>query len=356
MSETPILLSRDLDKLIEKAAIPAPCPTSVHTEETLCTPPPQRTYGEELRSHFPKEWPATADAYSAWDSDDGGSRLVRLEQCRSFAWFMQHTELHTVKVMSSACHLRWCPLDAQALANYRSHSVADWYSTCKSAKLLTLTQCHSDEPLEDQRNRLYKSFAKLMRCKYMRSRIRGYIWFFQYTLNKQTKQFHFHIHALLDADFIPKAEISTRWAKYNQGSYIVNIKGCWSAASAANHVGRYATRPGTLSSIPLDRRLELVKSMHGRRIVGACRSAKSVSLSPPKATDKDMWRYLGSYEQVQRQRAYNDSAKAIVLAWKLGITVPADIHLEDEHSYEVDQPFLKDAQGNDYYSQSMFNT
>ncbi|GAI76758.1 unnamed protein product, partial [marine sediment metagenome] len=275
-----------------------PCPTSVHTEETLCAPPPRRTYGEELRSHYPNEWPATADAYSAWDSDDGGSRLDRLEECRSLAWFAIHLTDHTVTVLSSACHLRWCPCCAQARANYLSHSVADWYSTCKSAKLLTLTLRHTDEPLEDQLDHLYEAFGKLLRCKYMRARVRGWIWFFQVKWIHETDGWHPHIHALLDADYIPKVEISTRWAKYTQGSYIVNIKACWSAESAANHVSRYATRPGTLSSVPPDRRLQLMQALHGRRIVGACRSAKSVSLSPPKATDKDQWRTLGSYEQV----------------------------------------------------------
>ncbi|GAJ04233.1 unnamed protein product, partial [marine sediment metagenome] len=101
ITEPPILPGRRIDKLIEKAAIPAQDPTSVHTEETSGhfhaplgdtrdIPSPPLSYGEELRLKYPNEWAATADAYSAWDADDGGSRLDRLEECRTYVWFAIH--------------------------------------------------------------------------------------------------------------------------------------------------------------------------------------------------------------------------------------------------------------------------
>lgn len=335
--------------------MPAVEPAFVHTEETSGHLTPSPTYGEELRSHYPNEWPATADAYSAWDSEDYSNRLARLEDCRSQAWFSINIHDHTVRVISSACHLRWCPICAQARANFLARSVRNWYYTAKQPKLLTLTLRHSDELLEHQLNQLYNAFRNLRRCKYMTSRIRGGIWFFQITWSKKTDQWHPHIHALLDAQYIPQSEIRARWLHYTQSSSVVDIRGCWSPESAANHVARYATRPGTLSSVPPAERLELLQTMHGRRIVGAWGTARKVPLAPPKSVDQDCWRTLGSWEEVRRQSAYNDSAKAIILAWKLGITVPGDIQIEHE-TYTVPTPdFMKDAQGNDYYSQSFFS-
>lgn len=339
--------------------------TSVHTEETPCSPaalpsdiepftPPPPTYGQELRSHYPNEWPATADTYCAWDSIDYSDRLSRLESCRSDAWFAINIHDHTVRVISNSCHLRWCPLCAQARANFLARSVRSWYYTAKQPKLLTLTLRHSNSPLKQQIDFLYECFSKLRRCKYMSSRIRGGIWFFQIKWINETGSFHPHIHALIDSNYIPQHEIRDRWSKYTSGSYIVDIRGCWSPESAANHVSRYATRPGTLSSVPPSDRLELVQTLHGRRIVGAWGTARKVPLAPPKAVDKDSWTSLGSFEEVRRQSAYNDSAKAIILAWKLGLTVPGDIQIEHQ-TYDIPTPdFMKDAQGNEYYSQSIY--
>ncbi|GAI69705.1 unnamed protein product, partial [marine sediment metagenome] len=87
--------------------------TSVHTEETSVQLPKHLSYGEELRLKYPSEWDATRDAYALWDLDDGGTRLDRLEECRTYAWFAIHETTGSVRVLSSACHLRWCPLCAE---------------------------------------------------------------------------------------------------------------------------------------------------------------------------------------------------------------------------------------------------
>lgn len=329
--------------------------TSVHTEETSGPLSPSPSYADDLRSHFPNEWPATVDAYSAWDSEDFTDRLERLENCRSDAWFAINIHDHHVRVISNACHLRWCPLCAQARANFLARSVRAWYYTARAPKLLTVTLRHSQNSLDIQLNQIYAAFRDLRRCKYISSRIRGGIWFFQITWSKKTTAWHPHIHALIDSEYIPQREIRARWSKYTTGSDIVDIRGCWSPESAANHVARYATRPGTLSSVPPAERLELLQTLHGRRIVGAWGTAQKVPLAPPKAVDKDDWKYLGSFQEVQRQSAYNHNAKCIMLAWRLGLTAPGDIQIEHETYQEESRSWLEDSVGNEYYSQALFD-
>lgn len=340
--------------------------TSVHTEETSGqlpplpgdtsrVPPPGLSYGEGLRLKYPNEWDATRDAYALWDLDDGGTRLDRLEECRTYAWFAIHETSGLVRVLSSACHLRWCPLCAEARAAFLSHSVRAWYKATQAPKLLTLTLRHSDIPLHSQIDLLYQSFRKLRRSKYIASRVRGGIWFFQIKWSKDTDAWHPHIHALIDANFIPQAEIKARWAKYTKGSDIVDIRACWSPDSAANHVGRYATRPGTLSSVPPAQRLELLETLHGRRIVGAWGTAKSVPLAPPKSEDKDVWRYLGTWRQVRDNVTTSMAAKQIYFAWCTGFAAPLDISLQLDLPFKPDKPWLLDPTGNEYYSHSMFD-
>ena len=328
--------------------------TSVHTEETTGQISDRLSYGEELRLKYPNEWPATRDAYSLLDLNDGGTRLDHLEDCRCNAWFAIQITTGQVRVLSSACHLRWCPLCAEARAGFLAGSVRAWYKSARSPKLLTLTLRHTDTPLPHQIDLLYNSFRKLRRSKYIRDRVRGGIWFFQIKWSKKTDAWHPHIHALIDSYFIPQQQIRQRWAKYTHDSDVVDIRACWSPESAANHVGRYATRPGTLSSVPTSQRLELIESLNGRRIVGAWGSAKSVPLAPPKSQDHDDWRYLGSWEEVHQQASTNRNAQLMLFAWKTGFAAPLDISLQLELPYKLNNTLLRDAVGCEYYAQSMF--
>lgn len=330
--------------------------TSVHTEETTVQLSKHLSYGEELRLKYPSEWDATRDAYALWDLDDGGTRLDRLEECRTYAWFAIHKTIGSIRVLSSACHLRWCPLCAEARAAFLAMSVRAWYKSARAPKLLTLTMRHSDIDLQSQLDELYQAFRKLRRSTYMASRTRGGIWFFQIKWSKKSESWHPHIHALLDSEFIPQAQIRQRWAKLTKGSDIVDIRACWSPDSAANHVARYATRPGTLNSVPPSHRLSLLRTLHGRRIVGAWGTAQKVPLCPPKATDKDEWRFLGSWREVHEKKRTSLAARQILFAWHTGFVLPLDINLQLELPFEPDQPWMRDCDENLYYQCSMFDT
>ncbi|GAI62265.1 unnamed protein product, partial [marine sediment metagenome] len=105
--------------------------TSVHTEETSVQLPKHLSYGEELRLKYPSEWDATRDAYALWDLDDGGTRLDRLEECRTYAWFMglmqTYEHNHEVQVLSDS-H------DHQAGTDVQNH-FPPWYCLAYIMKL-----------------------------------------------------------------------------------------------------------------------------------------------------------------------------------------------------------------------------
>lgn len=343
------------DKLIKTEVEMPLSATSVHTIETTAHPATPPTYGEELRLKYPSEWQATLEAYQAWDDIDPNDRAFHLRDCRSFAWFAVHKTSGLVKVVSSACHLRWCPLCAESRALYLSFEVERWYRAASSPKLLTLTLRHSDIPLGDQIDHLYKAFRKLRQHSYIKKRLRGGIWFFQLKWIKKTESWHPHIHALIDSDFIPHVQIQQRWAKLTKGSDIVDIRLCWSSDAAANHVARYATRPGTLSKVPYLKRLELLTVMDGRRIVGKWGNANHVRLVPPKELDHSQWLNAGSWRDIHNKSLTIKAARAIIFAWKTGFCVKPDIVKSLCDQTVVTKPWLKDAQGNDYYYSSMYD-
>lgn len=344
----------------------APSPLSVHTLQTTVAfsqgqrdteeafqPPP--TPGERARASFPNELAAAESAYDAFDVVHSGDHYYRLLDCRT-AWFFSWNKVTDATItIANACGLRWCPQCAQARANWLSHQVRTWYKTARKPKLLTLTLRHSDTPLKEQVTFLYRCFRRLRLAKFMSSRIRGGIWFLQVKWILKTDGWHPHIHALLDAEFIPQPEIKARWAKLTKDSDIVDIRPCYSPDSAAHHVARYATKPGTLSSVPPERRLELLEAVHARKIVGTWGTATTISLSPPKAKDKDDWIRIGSWKHVHYLAQTSAAARAVILSAATGLTVPGHVVRQLFPQTEIEHPELKDRHGCEYLKSSIWD-
>lgn len=306
-----IALNEPLTELQGKAL-----PSSVHTTETTTRDIAFRTYGELLRENWPNEWPATLDAYQQWDDRHGTSHAFDLKHCRSFATFNRNINTGQVRVFGSSCRLRWCPLCGQSHSMFLAEQVKRWYSRSKKQKLLTLTLRSSDSPLGTQINRLFTAFRNLRNQRWFASKIVGGIWFFQVTYNTKTDQWHPHLHALLAGNFLPYQELQARWLHVTGDSDVIDIRRCWSPDSAAAHVARYATRPGTLASVPSQNKLDLMEALKGRRICGSWGSARVVRLHRERSDDRDQWVSLGTWEAVTSAVHFSDAARAIALAWR----------------------------------------
>jgi len=327
----------------------------VHTIETKPPADPPYSYAEYLREAYPNEWPATYAAYEEWDAAHDTHRSSDLRNCRSFAWFKRSKITGKVRVHGSACHLRWCPLCAEAHAAFLGESVREWYNHALHPKLLTLTLKSADLPLADEINRLYINFNRLRNQAWFSSRIAGGIWFFQVTSNETTYQWHPHLHVLLDGEFLPHSELQARWLKLTGDSDIVDIRGCWSPQSASNHVARYATRPGALASVPDLLTQELLAALEGRRICGSWGSARSVRLHRPAAPDGGDWETLGSWQEVTQAVHTCPEARAIYLAWKCDIALGPGITMirPEPELFELAPPELSAA--DKYYNVSLYD-
>jgi len=377
ISRAPLLLLGEFVKLMEIASSMAiataqhsletpPSLLSVHTlQSTVAFSEGQRdteeafqpplTPGERARASYPNELAAAESAYDAFDIVHSGDHYYRLLDCRTGWRYMWNKVLETTITIANACGLRWCPQCAKARANWLSHQVRSWYKTARKPKLLTLTLRHSDEPLKEQVTFIYRCFRRLRLAKFMSSRIRGGIWFLQIKWMPGSDGWHPHIHALLDAEFIDQPLIKARWAKLTKGSDIVDIRPCYSPDSAAHHVARYATRPGTLTSVPAEHRLELLEAVHGRKIVGTWGTAKTVSLSPPKAQDKDDWMEVGSWKHVHYLAQTSAAARAVILSAATGLTVPEHVVRSLFPQTVIENPQHSDRFGCKYLKSSIWD-
>jgi hypothetical protein len=224
-----------------------------------------------------------------------------------------------------------------------SSEVTSWFKDIPNPKFLTLTVQHNEEPLFDQVKFLYDSFKQLRKRKFMKDKIRGGVWFFQIHKSKYDNLWHPHLHCVLDCDFIPRKKLSELWQKCTLTSCVIDIRAVKRPEKIAEYVARYAARPGTLASLDPEDQMELVWSMHGKRLVGKWGSASGIILRPKKPDDHEAWKSIGGWSRIRDFLFESDQAKAIVNAWRKNKPLPDDFDLEAVLEEGVHLPWEKKA-------------
>jgi len=300
-------------------------PSLVHNQQTSVQFDSKPTYGDLLRHSCERQYAAALRIYSILDGGPDSGRAARLSGCRTSAWFTRHVDTGEVRVASSSCGLRWCPVCSNARRNYITHSVSDWIVKADHPKLITLTLKHTHAPLEHQVTHLYNFFRELRRRKDFRKAVTGGVWFFQIKKSRTDGMWHPHIHTVVAGKYLPHRRLSRLWSQVTYGSFVTDIRPVHDPQKVANDVARYATCPGDLAGLPPDDAIEMVQALHGRRICGTWGSGRSMSLRPKPIEEKGKWKSLGSWQTVMELYDTDADARAIVLSWKTGRTLPEGI-------------------------------
>ncbi len=290
-------------------------PSLVQAKETTrstANPGSYRSFLADLDSTVSQ---ASQDFYEQIDDSGSSSYSERLVTCRTKAWFVRHDDTGQVRIASEKCKLRWCFFCSQTKQKYITMEVTKWLEHAENPKLLTLTVKHSSAPLPDQIKFLYDCFVKYRKRKLLTNAIAGGVWFFQITFNKETEEWHPHIHALLDARYMPHEELKNLWSKITRGSHIVHIRVVNDPERTVAHNARYAATPASLLGIPEDHWVEMFLAFHGRRLCGTWGTAKKISLKPERPKDADKWRNVGSWSVVINLKGEDPFADAILNAW-----------------------------------------
>ena len=330
----PLLVNPELLARLREA------PSSVHTIETSgrnSTRAVARPYARTVSTNLPgpedrqdmsyrgyllkpriDSYIRAREIYAHVDGGFSGKFSSRLQQCRKFAWFVQSSVTHKLRVMSSRCKLRWCPICRDVSRMIVTNSVEEWLHLQKYPKMITLTLCHSDDPLQLQIKRIYDSFRKLRRRAYFQRLITGGVWFFQLKFNKDTEQWHPHIHCLVAGKFLPHGELKELWHKITGDSYVVDIRPVTDLENCSNEVARYATSPADITAVDLDRAIALYHATKHRRICGSWGSARSITLKPTPLEDTGEWTKVADFFFINIKKDYDPSVRAFWRCFKLG--------------------------------------
>ena len=261
------------------------------------------------------EWEASLNLYIRQDTLDHTDRATNFLDCRKYAWFTVHQTTRQVRVMANSCRLRWCPVCAQARFGAIRHSVTEWLKGVRNPKLFTVTMRHDSTPLQEQVDRLYKCFRDLRQHKGLKSRIRGGVWFFQLKRGKSDGRWHPHLHILLDADYIPKRDLSLEWFLTTGNSFIIDIRKVEDPEKVSEYVSRYCARPANLSEFKPDDQDEIYSVFKGRRLCGNFGTGHNCRLRPEKPADAADWLKLVSWKVCVENRVLCPVFQRVIRAW-----------------------------------------
>lgn len=265
-----------------------------------------------------KSYTRALEIYAEVDGSFGGKFSSRLQACRKFAWFVQSSVTNKLRVQSSRCKLRWCPICRDVSRMIVTKAVDEWLVVQKFPKMITLTLKHNDDDLSVQINHLYKSFQKLRTRAYFQRLITGGVWFFQLKFNKDSQQWHPHIHCLVAGKYLPHARLKSLWLKITGDSNVVDIRPVKDLQGCSNEVARYATSPADITAVDLTRALEIYYATKHRRICGSWGSARSLVLKPTPLEDTGEWTKVADFFFINVKRQYDPAAEGFWKCFKQG--------------------------------------
>ena len=301
--------------------------SSLDTEETTDPISPTEDFQTFSRHSTAPEWDATHELYATLADLGDEKPLHRFQDCRKKAWFVQNENTLEIRVASTKCHLRWCPLCADSRQMFIAKQTTDWLKTCHHPKLLTLTLRHTSAPLESQIKFLYESFRQLRKRSYFSKKVTGGIWFFQVKKSDSDHKWHPHLHCTIDGLFLKHRELKNLWIRITRGSEIVHIKPCTNIENSAQHIARYAARPSDLATFEFSDTLEIYHAMKSRRIVGSWGTARYISFRPSKPDDAADWKSCGGWSTVQGMRGFDEDATMIWKAWLTNKPAPRKVSM-----------------------------
>ena len=280
------------------------------------------------------------EIYADEDGSFGGKLSSRLQNCRKYAWFVQHKVTKKLRVMSSRCKLRWCPICRDVSRMIVTKAVDEWLQIQKYPKMITLTLKHTDDPLQLQIKKLYDCFRKLRRRAYFQRLITGGVWFFQLKFNSTDETWHPHIHCLVAGKFLPHARLKSLWHEITGDSYVVDIRPVRDLENASTEVARYATSPADLAQVDTKRAIEIHYATKHKRICGSWGSARKVTLKPTPQDDREEWTKVADFYFINVQKEFSKTALNFWKCYKRDLPYDGPRVQDDRSLYAEDLNIL----------------
>lgn len=164
------------------------------------------------------------------------------------------------------CETMFCPICAPRLARERREAVEWWTKQVQQPKHVVLTARNTATITKEQVQKFKAAFAKLRRRKAFKNWRGG---FYSLEVTNEGRGWHLHLHALIEARFIPADVLATEWGKLiGQDFAIVKVKDC-REKSYLQEVCKYAVKGSQLAEWNGKDIAALMDAFDGVRTFGA---------------------------------------------------------------------------------------
>lgn len=237
--------------------------------------------------------------------DVSASRLAAWDHCGTDAWVMRALDDEgRLKVASSTCKDRFCVPCADTRSAAIGNRIRDRVPPA-GISFLTLTLADADKPLNELLDKILKSFRRLRQWKQWRARVKGGVAFLETKWNADKRRWHPHLHVIMEAEFLPQAEISDRWRAITETSFIVHIKRPQNIETVIRYVTKYGSKPLDQSFVADDERLdEAIAAMRGRHLCLVFGEWRGWALTDDD--DRTEWQPIDTLASLLRREARGD--------------------------------------------------
>ncbi len=187
----------------------------------------------------------------------------------------------------SRCRDRLCPLCADRRGGQATNRTCAVVERFNAPRFITLTLKHKDATLECELARLHVALKKLRADKAWAKRVVGGVYGVEVTRNTKQRQWHVHVHLIVDGEYFPHEVLKAVWLACTGDSFIVEVQMVKDRRKTARYISRYVSKPVDLESWSAEEVREYAAAMHGRRLLQTFGAAHNVKIDDDEEPAED---------------------------------------------------------------------
>lgn len=190
----------------------------------------------------------------------------KLHSCCSHPQIISLNDGERYYLTESRCRSRLCPRCAKIRAKMLAQRIATIVHHMDDPRFLTLSCRSRDGSLRDGLKFLRRRFATLRRTPLWQCLVRGGIYTVEITFNRETEQWHPHLHAIIDGKYIPHSDLLEIWSQILHDSGSVHITKVHGIRKVSNYLAAYVSKSCDLSKLPPNQLVEWAIETHSLRL------------------------------------------------------------------------------------------
>ncbi len=190
----------------------------------------------------------------------------KLSMCCEFPQIISMNDGERYYLTESRCRSRICPRCAKIRANMLAQRIAGLVTHMNEPRFLTLTCRSNSKPLREQLKFLRRRFAALRKTPLWQNKVDGGVYTIEITYSTSRRQWHPHIHAIIDGSYFPHEYLLQLWSSILKDDGGVDIRQVYGTRKIANYLACYVSKSCDLHNFEPDQLCEWAIETHSLRL------------------------------------------------------------------------------------------